>query len=108
VSTTANGGDTNWSAPARDFAGNTAPPTETRIEINDSLEVDATTGIALDGDVIEGGSGGFFAPEVPAGTSSFRSSPFIRDRPIAVMIEPFAGGSDVTSQEGIVNIKEGF
>ena len=106
---TAGGGDANWNLPERDFAGNTAPAEETRIEVNESLEVDATTGVALDGDIIEGSSGG--GPpgsEVPADTSSFRSSPFIRDRPVAVMIEPFAGGSDVTSQEGIVNINEGF
>jgi hypothetical protein len=106
---TANGGDPNWSRPTRDFAGNQAPASETKVEVNEDLEVDPTTGIALDGDIVQGTSGGGppgsrIAPE----TTSFRSSPFIRDRPVAVMIEPFAAGSDVTSQEGIVNINEGF
>jgi hypothetical protein len=102
---TANGGDANWTLPERDFAGNTAAADETRLEVNESLEVDATTGIALDGNVIEGGSGaGRATPE----TSSFRSSPFIRDRPVAVMIEPFAGANDITSEEGVVNANEGF
>jgi hypothetical protein len=106
---TGNGGDANWSLPDRDFDGNTADPDETRVEVNESLTVDATTGIALDGDIVQGTSGG--GPpgsRVSPETTSFRSSPFIRDRPVAVMIEPFAGGSDVTSQEGIVNINEGI
>ena len=76
---------------------------------NTSEAVDPSTGVALDGDIVQGTSGG--GPpgsRVSPETTSFRSSPFIRDRPVAVMIEPFAGGADVTSQEGIININEGF
>jgi len=46
--------------------------------------------------------------EVAPDTTSFRSSPFIRDRPVAVMIEPQATGGAPSSQEGVVNINEGF
>lgn len=101
---TANGGDANWSLPSIDFAGNTPDAAETRIEINESLTVDATTGVALDGGVVNGGN----KNQVSAEQTSFFSSPFIRDRPVAIMIEPFAGANNVTSQEGIVNINEGF
>lgn len=101
---TANGGDSNWSLPERDFAGNQAPADETRVEVNESLEVDPTTGIALDGDTVQGAGNNKVAPK----TTSFRSSPFIRDQPVAIMIEPFAGGTAVGSQKGIVNINEGF
>jgi hypothetical protein len=41
-------------------------------------------------------------------TATSRSSPFVRDRPVAVMLEPFAGGGDIGSEEGIVNVNEGF
>lgn len=101
---TANGGDANWNLPQRDFAGNQALASETRIEVNESLEVDATTGVALDGNAVEGAGNNKVSPS----DTSFRSSPFIRDRPIAIMIEPFAGASDVTDQAGILNINEGF
>ena len=106
---TANGSDANWSRPDRDFDGTTTPADETKIEVNESLEVDATTGIGLDGDVVQGSSGG--GPpgsRIQPDTTSFRSSPFIRDRPVAVMIEPLAGGSVPSDEEGIVNVNEGF
>lgn len=106
---TANGGDSNWSLPQRDFDGTTTPAKETKIEVNETLEVDATTGVGLDGGVVEGSSdGGPPDTRVTPDTTSFRSSPFIRDKPVAIMIEPFAGASDATSQEGIVNVNEGF
>lgn len=101
---TANGGDANWNLPNKDFAGNSPAPSETQLEVNEALEVDATTGVALDGGFVAGGN----KNKVSAESTSFFSSPFIRDRPVAVMIEPFASAADVTSQEGIVNLTEGF
>lgn len=96
--------DSNWVQPQRDFGGNTAATTETVSEVNESLTVDASTGIALDGDIVEGGNKQQVSPD----TTSFRSSPFIRDRPVCIMVEPFAGANDSTSQEGVININEGF
>lgn len=101
---TANGEDANWNLPNKDFAGNSPDPSETRVEVNEALEVDATTGVALDGGIVNGGN----KNNVVAETTDFFSSPFIRDRPVAVMIEPFAGAADVTSQEGVLNLNEAF
>jgi hypothetical protein len=100
----ANNGDANWVQPQRDFAGNIASSTETSIEVNEALTVDAATGVALDGDIVEGGNRNQTSP----GTTSFRSSAFIRDRPVCIMAEPFAGANDSTTQEGIINVNEGF
>jgi hypothetical protein len=106
---TSGGASGNWTQPVQDFAGSTVAESETAVEVNESLTVDASTGIAFDGSVVEGTSGGGVPGASAApNTTSFRSSPFIRDRPVAVMGEPVAGGSDVTSQQGIVTVTEGF
>ena len=105
------GGDAsgNWTQPVQDFAGSTVAESETAVEVNESLTVDASTGIAFNGSVVQGTSGGGVpGTNVEPDTTSLRGSPFIRDRPVAVMVEPFAGGSDVTTQQGIVTVNEGF
>jgi len=102
---TGNDADSNWQRPKRDFAGDLAPDSETQVEVNDSLTVDASTGVAIDGAITQGSANkNNITPE----STDFRSSPFIRDRPVVVMAEPFADANDSTSQEGVVNIKEGI
>jgi formylglycine-generating enzyme required for sulfatase activity len=80
---------------------------EVTIQFENNSQADTDLRNVRPGDGTVTFESGRFTVETTA-TATFRSSPFIRDRPVAVMIEPFAGGSDVTSQEGIVNINEGF
>lgn len=92
-----------WGQPVRDAAGDTAPATETAIEANDGIAVDASTGVALEGGIFQGGQGANLSVD----TTSFRSSPFIRDRPVVLMAEPF-GGNNPSSQDIVVNVSEGL
>lgn len=91
-----------WGEPVRDLSGDAAPQTETALEVSEDIEVDPSTGVSLDGNILEGGTGANAAPE----STSFASSPFIRGRPVVVMIEPFLDG-DVLSQDTVVNFTEG-
>lgn len=102
---TGGGGDANWGQPNYDYAGNTVSTAETTLEVNESLTVDASTGVPIEGGVALSGGGNTV---VNAALSGLDNSLFIRDRPVVAMIEPRAGGNDVTSQEGIQTITEGF
>jgi hypothetical protein len=91
-----------WQQPARDTAGDRAPTNETVVQAADDIAVDASTGISLDGGIVDGGSGA----NVTVESTSFASSPFIRDRPVVLMLEPF-NDSDITSTDLVFNISEG-
>jgi hypothetical protein len=100
------GGDAaNWVRPDYDYAANSLNDTETSIEINESLTVDATTGIPIDGGVALSGQGN---QVVSTDFTGLENSLFLRDRPVALMMEPRAGGSNVTSQEGVQTVTEDF
>lgn len=79
--------------------------TETTLEVNESLSVDATTGVPIEGGIVGGGTGG---NTVSVEVSGLDNSPFLRDRPVVVMVEPEAGANDVTSEEGVQTVTEGF
>jgi hypothetical protein len=107
VNPTIAGGDdaANWVRPAYDFAGNQVPNKETTLEVNESLTVDATTGIPIEGGVALAGQGN---TTITTDMAELDNSLFIRDEPVVMMVEPRAGASDVTSQEGVLTVKEAF
>lgn len=92
-----------WGQPVRDDAGNTVSQSETALEVSDDIAVDASTGIAIEGAQVPGGTGS----NVRVQETSLASTPFQRDQHLVLMAEPF-GGNDPSSQEAIVNIREGL
>lgn len=107
IDPTITGGDTaaNWVRPDYDYASNSISAAETTLEINESLTVDATTGVPISGGVALSGQG---SNVVSTDFADLDNSLFIRDRPVALMMEPRAGGNNVTSQEGVQTVTEDF
>jgi len=91
-----------WEQPARDTVPNRAPATETAIEASDDIAVDASTGVALEGGI----AGGATNQSDTVSTTSFGTSPFIRDRPVVMMLEPLTN-QDVLDEEVVINVREG-
>lgn len=100
---TANNEDANWLRPRRDFNDNRVRNTETQIEVNEALTVDASTGISVESEIASASGS---KNNVEADDETFDNSIFIRDKPLVLMAEPFADANNSTSQEGVINIEE--
>lgn len=82
----------------------------TQLENNTSLDTDVRNVRPGDGSVSLS-TGEFSVKTTATGTDTqaletgFEATPFVRDRPLVLMVEPF-GGNDLSSEEAVINIRE--
>lgn len=91
-----------WGRPQRDFSGNLVADNETSVEVSTDLTVDASTGVAVQGNLLEGGNWG----KIGAATVDLQNAVFVRDEPVVLMVESI--NQDVGTIESVINIQEGL